>query len=477
MKKPDDPFVVGFHTKIICNRIDKAFDDFRNGKSTYLIINTHHRTGKTDMISRFLGPHFIGEFPDKEVMQTAYNKKLATSFSAYGRNIFRSEKYKQIYPEVYLSRETNKKDDWIITNQYGDITGGRLYASGLRAGLTGNGFHLGIVDDWFSSRKDAESETMRNNVWEAFKDDFTTRSAPVTIMIIIGTSWHHDGLIGRVRKQQKEDRHFPKFEELVFPAKAENYRGPGEYKNKYLFMERYDEGWYQRQYATLGRYSAAALLDCDPYSRTGGILNIKNIVFHDLNDPEVPKLNQIKWAQVWDLAHTAKQRTGDDPDYTSGTLMAFNFEKGDPVPHLWIRNRIRIREHATERDKIIDFNTRKLPGFITHGIESSLDSKDAFQYIRNALPQYSWKEIKCTGDKAVRAVPLEPIFDAEGHVHVIRGDYVDDWLTEIESFTGTNKEHDDGVDNLTAGYELLVHSRQIIPDEEKKEFAKRRRAI
>ena len=46
---------------------------------------------------------------------------------------------------------------------------------------------------------------------------------------------------------------------------------------------------------------------------------------------------------------------------------------------------------------------------------------------------------------------IEPLFDV-GHVHVLRGPWNLDWLTEVREFP--SGKHDDQVDNLTAGYFL-----------------------
>ena len=261
--KKDSPFFIGFHTRKICERIDRAFEDFRNGQSTYLLINVHHRAGKSDIVSRYLGPHFLGEFPSEEVMQVTYQANLAISFSSFGRNIFRSEKYEKIYPNICLSKETNKKNEWVITDKNNKLLGGKLYASGLQSGLTGSGFALGILDDYCSGRAEAESIVQRDNAWEAFTNDFMTRAAPVSIVIVLATIWHWDDISGRIKNEMQQNEYFPKFEILQFPARARDYKGEGTYIGKYLFLERFNEKWYDTQYATLGKYSAAALLDCE----------------------------------------------------------------------------------------------------------------------------------------------------------------------------------------------------------------------
>lgn len=469
-----DPFIIGFHTRRICNKIDKAIEDYRNGKSSYLLISVHHRSGKSDLVSRYLGAHFLGEFPTDEVMQVSYKAEFAASFSGFGRNVMKSDKYKELYPNIKLSSDTNKKNEWLIADSKGKNTGGKLYASGLHSGLTGNGFSLGILDDYCSGRAEAESLVQRNNAWESFTDDFMTRMAPVNIVIILATQWHWDDINGRIRQAMKDNPDFPKFQTLAFPARRRDYKGSGTYPGKYLFLERFSEEWYLTQYATLGKYSAFSLLDCDPQMRTGGQLSTNGIIFEDLS--AFPDLFRIKYTRVWDLAHTQKQRQKDDPDYTSGTLLAFEKKAGDPILHLWVRHVFRVRAGATQRDNEIKRIAGMDGSFIKQAIEDSPDAKDAYDYIISSLPQISWNKINISGgDKTVRATPLEPIFEAPGHVHVVKGNWNQDWMDEIIKFDGLGTGHDDQVDNLSAGYIFLRSSSLHMTDKIRKALAQRRK--
>jgi predicted phage terminase large subunit-like protein len=444
-----EPFVKGFHTRRICVEIDQAMDAFRQGKSTYILIAVHPRSGKTDLVSRYLGPHFLGEFPDKEVIQVSYQANLAATFSTFGRNIVRSPKYHSLYPNVQLSSETNKKDDWVLVDETGQPTGGRLYASGLLSGLTGNGFHLGILDDYCAGRADAESKVFRDKTWAAFTDDFMTRRAPVCITIVLATQWHVDDINGRIKKEMEKNPDFPQFKVLSFPARAADYQGEGAYPGKYLFLERYDEAWYRSQYATLGPYSSSALFDCNPIVREGGRFDLSTIDYQDQMRVDTEK----RWIRVWDLAHTAKQRAGDDPDWTSGTLLAFVDEPDDPVPHLYVKDVTRTREGAAKRDPIIEGVANADGVFVRQALGHSVDAKDAFEYLQKAMPHISWTAILEQGDKGARATPLEAIFAAPGHVHAQRGDWNEAWIEELLRFDGSGKDHDDQVDNLSAGYQ------------------------
>jgi phage terminase large subunit-like protein len=180
------------------------------------------------------------------------------------------------------------------------------------------------------------------------------------------------------------------------------------------------------------------------------MLNTECIVKHK-SISEYPK--NLKWFRIWDLAHTAKERAKQDPDYTSGTLLAFNVQ--DDMLHLWIKNVNRMRKNAPERDAEI-YTVSKLDGaYVKIGVGGSVDSKDAIAIMRKILKGkrtvYAVPENK---DKVVRATPLEPIFKA-GNVHIPLGvPWIDDWIAEIGAFPFG--AHDDQVDNLSSGYAVYM---------------------
>ena len=457
-QNPSSPFLVGIHTREVCRIIDNAFSDFRNGKSVFLIITIPFRHGKSDCISRYLPAHFLGEFPDCDVMLATYSMSLAQEFSRFGRRLIRSDEYKKLYPEICISKESASTQRWLIKGHLGGVSAGSL-----SAGLTGKGYHLGLLDDYCGSRADAESETIRNSMWEHFTNDFFTRRAPQSMTIILATPWHTDDIIGRIRKRidinsDEYDPKFPKFQLISFPAKNgsvdiyeknRNVYGDLNFHKKhidyeYLFLERFSKEWYEEQFASLGTYSSSALLQCNPQIRGGNLFVTDKIQYHD----SVSDFPNTKYIRVWDYAHTAKQTQKDDPDWTSGTLLAYTKVEG--VWHLWIKNVARIRAKAPERDAYVRSVTEKDGSGVAVYVENSVDSKDAVSNLQTVLSgRRIVKPINIGIDKVARASYVESIFEA-GHVHVLRGDWNLDWIDEVKSFP--SGKHDDQVDNITAGY-------------------------
>lgn len=462
-----DKLYIGLHTRIICEEIDKAIERFNNGEgeSTYLLITVPPRHGKSDIVSRYLPAHFMGMFPDKDVIIATYASSLAYDMSSDARKIVDTDEFKKVFGQE-LSKTSHAVDKWQMEGGKGTLT-----ASGLLSGITGKGAHLLILDDYCADRKDAESEVVRESTWKSFTDAFMTRQAPTCICIILATPWHTDDVIGRIKKlnnpkdkEYKED--FPKFKLLSFPAENADFDYINKYgelehiKYDYLFTDkelngtfykgRFTPQFYKQQRATLGDYSYQALYMCEPTTRGGNLLKVGNVVVHN----SLSEFPHIRYDRIWDLAHSEKQTQKTDPDYTSGTLVGYRNVNG--VWEVWIKDVARIRAEATERNNFIYAVMEKDGGAVQVGVEISIDARDTVLIMQKALRgRRRIIPIKTTGDKVTRMSYLEPCFEA-GNVHILRADWNLDWLKEAKEFP--SGKHDDQMDNLSAGYELRVLS-------------------
>ena len=435
----NDKFIVGYHTEFICNRIDKAFSEYRAGKSTYLAIKVPFRHGKSDIVSRYLPPHFLGEFPEDEVIVSGYSSGLVHKFSRFSRNLIRDKRYSELYPKSIISREVANIEEWGLSNGLG-----KAQWLGIGGSITGSGGNLVILDDFYSGREDSESETIRNKTWEAFTNDLLTRVSPVCIVIVLATPWHVDDIFGRISEKMKNEPNFPQFEELKFPAYSEKY------KHGILFPERFSKKWYDRHSAALGVYGTASLLQCDPTNRTGSIFNINNVNYVD-NCPD-----NIRYVRCWDLASSKKEREKDDPDYTVGVKVGAVWQKnefGENEPILYIDDVIRGQWEAPERDKKIKDTARHDGGSVRIGIEAFAGYKDAYVTIKNVLTGLrTVVKMNLPGDKIAKASILEPIFDAK-NIYLKKAPWNSEFLKVIGQFP--SGKHDDDVDALSIGAHML----------------------
>jgi predicted phage terminase large subunit-like protein len=435
----DEPFVVGKHTAAICAEIDQAIANYRAGKSTFLIVSVPFRHGKSEILSRFLPPRWLGEFPDKDVMLATYGQHLADSMAHDARRIIESDSYQRCYPGVFTAYDTKAGGHWKTTG------GGSFSAVGLGGPMTGKGYSLGLVDDYLKGRAEAESVVIRDKLWDSFTNDFLTRQAAISVTIILATRWHMDDIIGRIIARMATDPTFPTWKVIVFPAWTDNPEG-----RQYLFPERFSPEYYQARESELGVYGTQSLLLCDPRPRSGLMLKTDKVQIVTLD--KVP--GGLRWVRAWDLASTKKELVKQDPDWTVGFLMAverLTGYGGMAVRRLWVKDMIRGRWDAPTRDRMIRQAAEIDGPSVVVATESVAGYKDTYQRLAEVMRGIRIVQpVVPPGDLVQRAGAIAPLFD-DGRVFFVHGDWNQRALAGLGDFP--SGAHDDEVAALSTGFE------------------------
>lgn len=425
-------FAIGRHTKAICDRLTRAVEDWKQGKSTFLLIAVPFRHGKSEIASIALPAFFLGSCRQLEpsVIMSGYGATLIEGFSKRVQRMIQDAPFQALFPNMQIE---GTAANWNVSGSHGTVT-----AVGLGGAITGKGGHLIVLDDYCKSRAEAVSQTFRNKTWDSFRNDLMTRqNAPANIVVVTATPWHVDDIRGRIKKLQAEDPKFPQFEEMNFPA-----RKAGEYE--YLFPELLPPRWYDAQRATLQK-QAAALLDCNPIVEGGERFNVDKVVVHTSLDGW-PKLREVRG---WDLASSAKQRDKDNPDRTwgiRGAVRDVHLGSGVHKKELWIRSMVCCREEAPTRDAIIRSTAQQDGAAVPQYVEAFAAYKDAYTQLRAALRGHIVRASRLPGDKSAKCAPLESVFEA-GDVHVYLDgckQFFDLWRSEFAAFPAG--EHDDSCD-------------------------------
>lgn len=423
------PLVIGRHTKVIASELDDAYSRLCSGESSYLVVTVPYRHGKSDLISRHFPPFLFGRNPDTEIILATYGADLSEKMSRDARSIMRSDKYSELFPGTGIDPGSSSVARWSIEGRKGELN-----AVGIAGGVTGKGADVLIVDDYLKTREAAESSVIRDKIWHGFTNELMTRLAPAHIVVVLATRWHVDDVIGRIKKMMETEQDFPRFKFIEFAARGED--------GSYLFPERFSEDWYRRQFATLGQYASAALLQGSPVVRGGNLFKVDRIRTIESSPPG------LRWVRYWDLASSVKERIKDDPDRTAGAKIAVRTTNG--VDEVFLCDMKVLEAEAPERNRVIK-TTAKLDGQgCRQGVESVAGYKDAYTTLKGILKGTSTVH-KCSvsGDKLVRAGDLEPVIEA-GNFYLIKGDWNGPFLEEITNFP--SGDHDDQVDSVTGGY-------------------------
>src|SRR5262245_4926815 len=123
-----------------------------------------------------------------------------------------------------LARDSQAAARWSLAS------GGEYYV-GAGVGISGFRADLGLGDDFFGSREDAYSETVRQKRWDWYVDDFSARLKPGAKRILMNTRWHEEDVAGRVLEQIERKVIKGRVISISAIADAEDPLGrkPGEY--------------------------------------------------------------------------------------------------------------------------------------------------------------------------------------------------------------------------------------------------------
>ena len=91
-----------------------------------------------------------------------------------------------------LVADEGSKSDWSIR------AGGSMRSRGLRGNFSGHPMDLGIIDDPFTGRAQADSLKVRDFVWDWYSSVWSQRKGPTYREAIVMTRWHPDDLCGRL---------------------------------------------------------------------------------------------------------------------------------------------------------------------------------------------------------------------------------------------------------------------------------------
>jgi len=264
-----------------------------NGQDARVILTVPPRHGKSELATMKFPAWLLGKHPEWPIMVASYSGDLAVDFGQGTREIIQSSSYQEIF-KTRLKSDTQAKGKWMTKE------GGGYMAAGAGGAITGKGFKIGIVDDIFKNREEAESDIIRNSRWDWYRSTFYTRQEGNTAIIIIGTRWHTDDVIGRIIAKQKEDEanneeEYDKWTLIEFPAiaiKDEDFRKKGEA----LWPARFPIEKLRKNQTTLGPYEFAALYQCNPI--TSENQEFKEEWFKKRSWVEVEALDTRKFATI-----------------------------------------------------------------------------------------------------------------------------------------------------------------------------------
>ena len=202
-------FIMGDHHEIMAEKFERIVE----GELTRLVINMPPRHTKSEFASFLLPAWFLGNYPDKKVIQTAHTAELAVGFGRKVRNLVSSDEFKKVFPGVSLAADSKAAGRW-NTNH-----GGEYFAIGVGGAVTGKGADLFIIDDPHSEQEAQMGDpSVFDRVYEWYTSGPRQRLQPGGSICMVMTRWSERDLTGQLIRAMEEREGSDEWDVVEFPA-------------------------------------------------------------------------------------------------------------------------------------------------------------------------------------------------------------------------------------------------------------------
>lgn len=417
-----------FHKKIIdtLERVEK-------GEIKRLIINVPPQHGKSSVSSVGYPAWTLGKNPYQNVVLASYSAELSEWFSRKTREILRDPLYKWLFGDI-LSPDSQSITEWNTIKWWW------YRAVWVWGSLTGKTADKIIIDDPHKDQEEAQSQWMRNKVWDWYTSVPLTRAHNNTAIIIIMTRWHEDDLCGRLIEKEWEDReilNIPVFNEDGTVIRPEKH--PAELVNK--------KRW------TMGETMFQALYMGDPINEWGW--DFKSEYFQYYEKGEIRDqfwVNYTKDLQVMTFIDPAisQKQTADNTaivtvwlDKKNNNVYVIDITSGKFTPDEIIRHTFNIVN--TYRPSKVGIETNQFQKMLEIEIRKEMRKRNSFFVLE-------WQRSSMNKEAKIKSV-LQNRYANAAVIHQKR--WI--WVSELESqaLKFPNWKHDDILDSLAMAIMML----------------------
>ncbi len=411
------------------NLIDQHLLQVATGHMPRLIITMPPQEGKSSRVARDFPIWWLTRFPLARIVMASYGDDLAIRNGREIRNKITAN------PQLGLTLakgQANMKD-WRLANRIGGVR-----SVGVGAGITGHSADLFIIDDPVKSQAEADSKTYRNNVFNWWQTEASTRLAPGAPVVLIQTRWHEDDLAGRLLAEPESP-----WQLLNIPAQAETEgdplgRKPGEWLESARGRTELEWRGIRKQ---AGSRAWNALYQGRPAPAAGGLFKREWFqIWHSM-----PPLHTV--IQSWDMAFKGT----DKSDYVVGQVWAMD------GGNYYLIDQVRGRWTFTETCRQVEQLSLRYPMATAKLVEDKANGTAVIDMLHNEIPGLI--PVEPRGGKTVRATAVTPLIEAGNVFLPAQTNWTEDLIEEAAAFP--NGSHDDQVDAMTQALAYLgVHSTQ-----------------
>lgn len=199
-------FVYDYDLQWFHKLVYDILDEWISGKRKKVAIFMPPQHAKSTMSSVTTPAKILGDNPTAKVVVASYSDQLASRFNRACQDIIEGSAYQSIYPNTILPAKGIETTNELRNNKYFEVVKhkGFFKAVSIGGGLTGDPIDYGVIDDPIKDRKQANSKTYRENLWNWYNDVFKTRLHNDSSQLMLFTRWHEDDLAGRLFNPKNE---------------------------------------------------------------------------------------------------------------------------------------------------------------------------------------------------------------------------------------------------------------------------------
>ena len=404
-------------------------DDYYNR----VCVSQPPRTAKSSLITLSYPFWLILNNPDTNIVIVNNTQSLAENFGIRLRQLFIDYKELLELNNIKLSDTKHSNSFFMFETLDGKLYDGSIKLMGTGGTLTGQNVDILICDDLIKGFSDCTPTLLAKKI-EWFKSIILQRLEPHSKLIILGTRWASNDIIGYLEQNQPED-----YKIIKIPALTDD--------GNCIWDNRYDPIFFIDRKREIGDRLFEALYQQRPLDETGDFFNLDKVRF--ITDDELPNYKIISKVRSYDCAYSDDTK-GDVNDRTASVLMLRT------IDDYYIIRELRADRYGERLFNVIQstarLDTPSIPVLIETGTVGG-SSKALFDIYKDRLQGYRVEQSKPIHSKVDRAYGFkEAILD--GKVLICLDDYSrGQLLEEMRGFP--LMKHDDIIDACSYAYNYL----------------------
>ena len=392
------------------------------------------RTAKSSLITLSYPFWLILNEPDTNIVIVNNTQTLAENFGIRLRQLFIDYKDLLAWNNIKLSDTKHSNSFFMFEDMEGRLYDGSIKLMGTGGTITGQNVDVLICDDLVKGFSDV-TPTLLDKKIEWFKSIILQRLEPHSKLIILGTRWASNDVIGYLQENQPDDYKFI------------NLKALNDDETECIWNNRYTVKFFKDRRKEIGERLFEALYQQKPLDMTGSFFNLDKIIFNKYHGPLGNSKGTVR---SWDFAYSNEEK-GEVNDYTAGILMTRT------VDDMYLIHDLTYGQFGEDLINVVkstaNIDTPNIPILLETGTKGGASQFLFNEYKHTYLQGYRVSQSEPIGAKVDRAAPLrDAILDGKLIIDLPDAER-EQVIRQLQSFP--LHKRDDIIDAMSYAYNYL----------------------